>query len=149
MIALTLTACGGDDGSVPTGTSAVPTTQDGAAAGSGGEDNGGTLGGAGTATVTVSEGTFVLQVEEACLISDIGIGAVASSDEASLSLAGVEGAVNVGFELTSGDLWLVAAANIAVDGSTMSYSGPAFGPSGDTVIDLEVVCDELLSVPGG
>ena len=152
VIALVLAACGGNDSSDPTGTSAVPTTQDadGGAGGSDGDDDEGGSGDAGSATVTVSDGTYELQIEEPCLISEIGIGVIAGSDEATLTVAGVEGAANVGFELPSGELWLAAAAPIVIDGTAMSYSGPAIGPeTSDDTISLQVFCDELVAVPGG
>jgi hypothetical protein len=161
LAGLGLAACGGDDdgsdatetddSAEPSQSSGVPTTQDGDGDGDDEGSDGGDSGGApGSATVTVSAGTFELQLEEACLISDIGIGAVASSDDASLTLAGIEGAVNVGFELSSGDLWIVAAADVVIDGSTLSYSGPASGvDEPDSTISLQVSCDELMSVPGG
>ena len=153
VIVLVLAACGGDDSSDPTGTTAVPTTQD-ANGGDGGSDGGsgggGGSGDAGSATVTVSTGTYELQLEEPCLISGIGIGAIASSGEATLSVAGIPGATNVGLELASGELWFAAAAPVEIDDTTMSYNGPAIGPeTSDDTISIQVFCDELMDVPGG
>ncbi len=156
LIAVISTACGGDDSTVTTGTPVVPTTQAGAGGdgGSGGGDGGGTSGGYGTATVTVSAGTFELQVEEACMISDIGIGAVASSGDKLLTLTGIPGFVAVGFETSPDDVWLVAPTDVVIDGTTMSYSGTADVLAAgvqaeDSPIDVEVFCDEVVPVPGG
>ena len=127
LIAVISTGCGGDDGSATTVTPAVPTTQAGGGGdgGSGGGDDGGTSGGYGTATVTVSAGTFELQLEEACMVSDNGIGAVASSGDTSLMLAGIPGFVSVGFETSPDDVWVVPPSDVVIDGTTMSYSGAA------------------------
>lgn len=161
LIAIISTGCGGDDSSVTSGTPVVPTTQAGGGGsggegdgGSGGGDSGGSSGGYGTATVTVSAGTFELQVEEACLISDIGIGAVASSGDTMLTLAGIPGFVTVGFETSPDDIWLVAPTGVVIDGTTMSYSGTASVLAAgvqaeDSPIDVELICDELVPVPGG
>lgn len=130
LIAVISTACGGDDSTVTTGTPV------------------------GTATVTVSAGTFELQVEEACMISDIGIGAVASSGDKLLTLTGIPGFVAVGFETSPDDVWLVAPTDVVIDGTTMSYSGTADVLAAgvqaeDSPIDVEVFCDEVVPVPGG
>jgi hypothetical protein len=151
-MAVIVTACGDDDSTVPIETPVVPTTQNGGGGdgGSGGGEGGGTSGGAGTATVTVSAGTFELQVEEdSCIISDVGIGAIASSDEASLFIAGPQELAVVTVELSSGDLWSAAAAAVVIDGTTMSYSGPAMGPGADSTISVEVFCNEVVTGPGG
>jgi hypothetical protein len=96
----------------------------------------------GTATVTVSAGTYELQLEEACVISEVGIGAIARSDEASLLIAGPQEIAVVTLQLSSGEMWSAAAANVAIDGTTMSYSGPAMAPpEEDSTISVEVVCN--------
>ena len=150
LMAVIVTACGGDDSTDPIETPNVPTTQNGGGGdgGSGGGAGEETSGGAGTATVTVSAGTFELQLEEACLISDIGISALASSDEAFLMIAGPQEIAVVTVELSSGDLWSAAAAAVVIDGTTMSYSGPAMGPGTDSTISVEVFCDSGVTGPG-
>jgi hypothetical protein len=151
LISVILTACGDDDSTVPTETSAVTTTQadGGGDGGSGNGEDGGTAGGFGTATVTVSAGSYELQVEEVCVISDVGIGAVASSDEASLLIAGPQEIAVVTVELPSGELWSAAAAEVVIEGTTMSYSGPAMGPEADSTISVQVFCDDAVTGPGG
>ena len=79
VIVLVLAACGGDDSSDPTGTTAVPTTQD-ADGGDGGSDGGsgggGGSGDAGAATVTVWAATGGIDDR----ISVPGIGGTSASD---------------------------------------------------------------------
>ena len=144
LMVVFVTACGDSDSTVATETPAAPTTQDGGGGdgGSGGGEDGGTSGGFGTATVTVSSDMYELQVDEACVISDFGIGAIASSAEASLLIAGPEEIAVVTFELSSGEMWSAAAADVVIDGTTMSYSGPAMGPEADSTISVQVFCDE-------
>jgi len=151
LMGVVLTACGDDDGAVPAEATTVATTQPvGAAdAGSTSGTGGSTAGDAGTATVTVSAGTFELDLDEACVISDVGIAAVASSDQATLYLAGPREVAVMGFGLSSGEQWSVAAAPVVIDGTTMSYSGPAMGPGADSTISVQVSCDEVVTGPGG
>ena len=149
LVAVCVTSCGDDDGGAITETSGVPTTQAGGE-GDGGTadgDAGGTPGGSGIATVTVSAGTFELQVEEACVISDVGIGVTASSSEGSLTIAGPKEVAVVVFDLSSGDQWSAAAANVVIDGTTMTFSGPAMG-AGST-ISVQVFCADVVTGPGG
>ena len=145
LIAVLVTACSDDDGNAPAETSAVSTTQNGGEVdeGSGNGGDGGAAGGFGTATVTVPAGTYELQVEEACVISDVGIGAMASSNEASLFIAGPQEIAVVTVELPSGELWSAAAANVVIEGTTMSYDGPAMGPGADATISVQVFCEGL------
>jgi hypothetical protein len=143
-MAVIVTACGDDGSTDPIETPIVSTTQSGGGGdeGSEGAEDGATSEGAGTATVTVPAGTFELQVEEgSCVISEVGIGVVASSDEATLLIAGPQEIAVVTVELSSGDLWSAAAAAVLIDGATMSYSGPAMGPGADSTISIEVFCD--------
>lgn len=151
LVAVILTGCGDGDSTVATEAPAVPTNEsDGAGdEGSGNGDGGGTSEGFGTATVTVSAGTFELQLEEACVISDVGIGAVASNDEASLMIAGPQEIAVVTVDLSSGDAWSAAAAAVVIDGTTMSYSGPAMGPGADPTISVQVFCSDVVTGPGG
>ena len=145
VLTIAVTACGDDATATPTSAPVVTTSQDDA-----GGDGGTTSGGSGTATVTVSAGTFELEVEEACVISDIGIGAIASSAEASLFIAGPGDLAVVGFELSSGDMWSAAPAAVEIDGTTMSYEGTAMGPgASDSTISVQVFCDDVVSGPGG
>jgi hypothetical protein len=147
LLAFIPTACGDDDGAVTTQTQAVSTTQAAGGGDAGPEDAGGegVSGGAGTATVIVSAGTFELEVEDACVISVVGIGVVASSDQGSMTIAGPAEIAVVGFELTSGEAWFAAAAEIVVDGNTMSYSGPAMNPNeSDSTISVQVVCNDVV-----
>jgi hypothetical protein len=142
LFSVIVTACGGDDGSGPTETPVVSTAQNGGVdGGSGGGEDGATAGGFGSATVTVSAGTYELQLEEACVISEVGIGAIASSDKASLLIAGPQEIAVVTLELSSGEMWSAAAANVVIDGTNMSYSGPAMAPpEEDSTISVQVVC---------
>ena len=72
-----------------------------------------------------------------------------SSDEATLSIAGPQEIAVVGFELSSGDAWFAAAADVTIDGTTLSYSGPAMGPETESTISVQVFCDEVVTMPGG
>jgi hypothetical protein len=74
-------------------------------------------------------------------MSEIGIGAIASSDEGSLLIAGPQEIAVITFELPGGEMWMAAAANVVIEGTTMSYSGPAMGPSGtDSTMTVQVLC---------
>jgi len=146
-----VTACGDDDGSTPVEAAVTSTIQDTESnpAGSEGESSDTTSGAGGTATVTVSAGTYELQLDEPCVISEVGIGAVATSDEATLSIAGPQEIAVVAFELSSGDAWFAAAAEVVIEANTMSYSGPAMGPGSDATITVQVFCADTITGPGG
>ena len=152
LISVTVTACGDNGGGDTTETPTVaPTTAIGGEVGdgSGNGDGGGTAGGFGTATVVVSAGTYELQLEEPCQITEIGIGVIASSDDASFMIAGPQEIAVVTLELSPEELWSAVAADVVIEGTTMSYSGPALVPPGeDPTMSVQVACDEVTGLGG-
>jgi len=139
ILALALAGCGDDDAGSESDTSVVATTQSSGDEGTA-PVNQEPSGATGVATVTVPEGTFELTLDEACVLSEIGISALASSDSTSLMIAGPAEIAVVVVELSGGDQWAAAAANVEIDGTTMSYVGPATGPGGSAEISVHVDC---------
>jgi hypothetical protein len=139
VMALSTVACGDDDTDPLSGASIATTTQTPE-----GGDTAPTaqepVGEYGTAMVSIPEGTFELALDEQCVLTEVGIGALASSDYASLMIAGPEEIAVVVVELPSGELWSAGAANVTIDGNTMSYAGPATGPGGTAEISVRVDC---------
>ena len=64
-------------------------------------------------------------------------------------IAGPQEIAVVTVELASGEVWSAAAADVTIDGNTMSYSGPAMGPGTDSTIDVQVLCSEMITGLGG
>lgn len=162
VVLLSAVACGdsgeSDATEAPAATQAAPTATDAPGDGAPGTTVAATTtttaatsspAGAGTATITVSTGTYELELDGACVMDAAGImvGAEASSDAATLFVAGAPEAAVIAFDLLSGPDWYAAAAAIAIDGSTMTYEGPAIESSGDastgSTMSVTVVCAEI------
>ena len=82
-------------------------------------------------------------------ITEIGIGVIASSDDASFMIAGPQEIAVVTLELSPEELWSAVAADVVIEGSTMTYSGPALAPSGeDPTMSVQVACEEVTGLGG-
>lgn len=138
VMGLAVAACGDDDAAppvdvattsaqAPAGGDTAPTAQEPSGAG-------------GAATVGIPEGTFDLTLDEPCVLSETGIGIIASSDSASLMIAGPQEIAVVVVELPTGTVWSAAAASLTIDGNAVSYTGPAMGPGGTADITVQVDC---------
>lgn len=138
VMGLAVAACGDDD-ATPSGDAAIATTTQ--ASGDGGTAAAQEPSGvSGEATVEIPEGTFELPLDEPCVLSEVGIGILASSDDVSLMIAGPQEIAVVVVELPAGDVWSAAAAEVLIDGNTLSYTGPATGPNGTANITVHVNC---------
>jgi hypothetical protein len=138
IITLSMGACGDDDTAASSETTIAATTQ--APAGSDTAPAAQETTAGGEATVTIPEGTFLLTLEEPCVLEEVGIGAIASSGEATLMIAGPPEVAVVVVELSSGAAWSAAAAEVTIDGGTIGYTGPAMGPNGSGEISVIVDC---------
>ena len=139
VMGLAVAACGDDDATPPSDGAIATTTQasgDGGTAPADQEPSG--VGG--DATVTIPEGTFGLALDEPCVLSEVGIGVLASSDDATLMIAGPQEIAVVVVELPTGVSWSAAAASLMIDDNALSYTGPAMGPSGTADITVHVNC---------
>jgi hypothetical protein len=91
----------------------------------------------------VADGTESLLGVSECTIAAGTVIVIATASSASLSVVGTGGAASIEFKL-DGDQWIAVGAPIAVDGSRVTFSGPALKTGATTPeaeLSIDVTCD--------
>ncbi|MEX2245563.1 MAG: hypothetical protein WEC75_02660 [Dehalococcoidia bacterium] len=142
-------ASDGDETAIATQASAPPTPDDEAdptpADEADGEDTEPAAGEEGSARVVADGEETTLGVDD-CLVPDgngpIIVVATSADGEASLSLGGIAATATIEFN-RAGQQWLGVGAPLVIEGSTITYDGPALKTGAtppETEISVEVVC---------